>query len=48
MLKVSLLGVGTVLHLERGPWSMFEWLTQATNEYPRSPPSLVFIAGGIA
>ena len=24
MLKVSLLGVGTVLHLERGAWSMVE------------------------
>ena len=34
MLEVSLLGVGTVLRLERDAWSMVKWLRQATNEYP--------------
>ena len=33
MLKVSLLGVGTVLRLERDGWSMVKRLRQATNEY---------------
>ena len=39
MLEVSLLGVGTVLHLERDAWSMVKLLRQATNEYPPPPPS---------
>ena len=33
MLEVSLLGVGTVLRLERDAWSMVKRLRQATNEY---------------
>ena len=37
MLEVSLLGVGTVLGLERDAWSMVNLLRQATNEY--APPS---------
>ena len=38
LLEVSLLGVGTVLRLERNAWSMVKWLRQATNEYaPLSP-----------
>ena len=36
MLKVSLLGVETVLGLERDAWSMANRLRQATNEY--APP----------
>ena len=32
MLEVSLLGVGTVLRLERDAWSMLKWLRRATNE----------------
>ena len=39
MLEVSLLGVGTVLRLERDAWSMVKWLRQATNEYAPPPPS---------
>ena len=41
MLEVSLLGVGTVLRLERDAWSMVKRLRQATNEYAppfRRPP----------
>ena len=40
MLEVSLLGVGTVLRLERDAWSMIKWLRQATSEYtsPTPPP----------
>ena len=38
MLEVSLLGVGTVLRLERDAWSMVKWLRQATNEYASPPP----------
>ena len=34
MLELSLLGVGTVLRLERDAWSMVKWLRQAANEYP--------------
>ena len=33
MLEVSLLGVGTVLRLERDAWSMVKSLRRATNEY---------------
>ena len=41
MLEVSLLGVGTVLRLERDAWSMVKWLRQATNEYaPLNMPPL--------
>ena len=36
LLEVSLLGVGTVLRLERDAWSMVKRLRQATNEY--APP----------
>ena len=32
MLEVSLLGVGTVLRLERGAWSMVKCLRKAINE----------------
>ena len=39
MLEVSLLGVGTVLDLDKGAWSMVQPLIQATNEYPLPPPS---------
>ena len=38
LLKVSLLGAGTVPLLERGAWSMVKRLRQATNEFPRPPP----------
>ena len=41
LLEVPLLGVGTVLRLPRGAWSMVKSLRQATNEYappPRLPP----------
>ena len=38
MLEVSLLGVGTVLRLERDAWSMVKRLRQATNEYAPPPP----------
>ena len=38
LLEVSLLGVGTVLRLERDAWSMVKWLTQATKEYAPPPP----------
>ena len=46
MLEVSLLGVGTVLHLEKDAWSMVKRLRQATNECalahsPLSRPSLM-------
>ena len=34
MLDVSLLGVGTVLRLERDSWSIVKRLTQATNAPP--------------
>ena len=37
MLKVSLLGVGTVLRLARDAWSMVIRLRQATIEYAPSP-----------
>ena len=37
LLEVSLLGVGTVLRLERDAWSVVKRLRQATNEY--APPS---------
>ena len=36
LLEVSLLGVGTVLRLERDAWSMVQRLRQATDEY--APP----------
>ena len=36
MLEVSLLGIGTVLRLERDAWSMVKWLRRVTNEY--APP----------
>ena len=43
LLEVSLLGVGTVLRLERDAWSMVKRLRQATNEYaPPLPVSLLF------
>ena len=47
-LEVSLLGVGTVLRLERDAWSMVKLLRQATNEYtpPPSPPSVVCSVDG--
>ena len=41
MLEVSLLGVGTVLRLERDAWSMVKRLRQATNEYALPPPAKV-------
>ena len=41
MLEVSLLGVGTVLRLGRGAWSMVQWLRQATNEY--APPHTIYV-----
>ena len=37
MLKLFLLGVGTVLRLERDALSMVEWRRRATNEHA-SPP----------
>ena len=37
LLEVSLLGVGTVLRLERDAWSMVKRLRQATNEYTPAP-----------
>ena len=40
MLEVSLLGVGTVLHLQRHAWSIVKLLRQATNEYTHPPLSL--------
>ena len=43
MLDVSLLGVGTVLRLERDAWSMVIRLRPATNDYAPPPPYL----GGI-
>ena len=36
---VSLLGIGTVLRLERDVWSMVKRLRQATNEYAPPPPN---------
>ena len=39
MLEVFLLGVGTVLRLERDAWSMVKGLRQVTNEYASPPPS---------
>ena len=44
MLEVSLLGVGTVLRLERDAWSMVKRPRQATNEYAPSPPRSFFAA----
>ena len=41
MLEVSLLGVGTVLRLERNAWSKVKRLRQATNEYA-PPPSFLW------
>ena len=38
VLEVPLLGVGTVLRLERDVWSMVKLLRQATNEYPLNMP----------
>ena len=40
MLEMSLLGVGTVLRLERDAWLTVNCLRQATNEYAPPPPSL--------
>ena len=40
-LEVSLLGVGTVLRLERDAWSMVKRLKQATNQYAPTPPPAV-------
>ena len=37
-LEVSLLGVGTVLRLDRDAWSMVKRLRQTTNETPPAPP----------
>ena len=37
MLEVSLLGVGTVLRLERDAWSMVKCLRQATDKYAPTP-----------
>ena len=37
--EVSLLGVGTVLRLERDASPMVKLLRQATNEYPPPPPA---------
>ena len=39
---VSLLGVGTVLRLERDVWSMVKRLRQATNEHPPQAPFSLF------
>ena len=36
--QMSLLGVGTVLHLERVAWSLVKWLRQETDEYHPTPP----------
>ena len=44
MLEVPLLGLGTVLRLERVAWSMVTRLRQGINEY--APLSLVHRAGG--
>ena len=41
MLDASLLGVGTVLRLEREAWSMVKRPGQATNEYAPPPPVLM-------
>ena len=38
MLEVSLLGVGTVLRLERDAWSMVKLLRQATNVHTHLLP----------
>ena len=38
MLELSLIGVGTVLRLERDAWSMLKGLRQATNVYAPPPP----------
>ena len=44
LLEVSLLGVGTVLRLERDAWSMVKRLRQATNEYaPPLHPQVFFL-----
>ena len=40
MLEVSLLGVGTLLRLQRGAWSRVKWIRQATNEYAPPPSPL--------
>ena len=40
--EMFLLGVETVLRLERDAWSMVKWLWRATNQYP--PP----LAGDVA
>ena len=46
MIEVSLLGIGTVLRLERDAWSMAKWLRRATKEYaPPPPPPDTLVAG---
>ena len=47
MLKVSLVGVGTVLCFENDAWSMVKWLRHSTNEVrpphsSRPPPTVFF------
>ena len=42
MLEMSLLGVGTVPHLERDAWSMVKRQRQATNEYAPVPSTHVY------
>ena len=37
MLEVPLLGVGTVLYLERDAWPMAKFSRKTTNEYPPCP-----------
>ena len=41
MLEVALLGVGTVLRLERNAWSMVKRLSQSINERAALPPSTI-------
>ena len=41
MLEVSLLGLGTVLRLERDAWSVVEILRQTANEYAPHAPSVL-------
>ena len=43
LLEVSLLGVGTMLRLERDAWSIVKRLRQATHEYLPPPPTSGFL-----
>ena len=42
ILEVPLLGVGTVLRLDRGARSMVKWLRASKNEYPPPPSQLYY------